>query len=265
MSKSLRSVKTLIAFLISLAMVFSLSWGVLVALADDETEPATTEAGDAGEPGDGDEADEPEAGDDVGDEAEEDSFVFTDVAEGAWYYEDVRTAWENGLIDGMTPTTFAPDENLTYAQAVKLAACMRQLEEEGDITFVPGEVWYQVYVDYAREKGIIGEEDLEWSAPATRAGYMEIFAKALPDEAYEAINDIEEGAIPDVPADFPQAEAIYKLYISGIVQGVGDEHLCNPESNIKRSEVATILTRMVYSEARIAFSLAGEAEEAVEV
>ena len=51
---------------------------------------------------------------------------FTDVPDSQWYCKDVVNAYEMGLINGKTATTFKPDDNLTYAEAVKLAACMNQ-------------------------------------------------------------------------------------------------------------------------------------------
>ena len=40
---------------------------------------------------------------------------FTDVDESDWYYYDVLTAVESGLVNGKTASTFCPDEYLTYA------------------------------------------------------------------------------------------------------------------------------------------------------
>ena len=57
--------------------------------------------------------------------APEEAFPFTDIEEtSGWIYESVKAAWEMGLINGKTDTQFMPDDNLTYAEAVKLAACM---------------------------------------------------------------------------------------------------------------------------------------------
>ena len=178
---------------------------------------------------------------------------FSDVFGTDWFIDDVIYAYSLGLIDGTTPTTFSPKSNLTYAEAVKLAACMHQLFTTGEVTLEnDSAVWYQSYVDYAKENGIISK-DYNWSAPATRAGYIEIFANALPDEAFEEINDFADGAIPDVDMDHPQADAIYKLYRAGILQGVDKEYTCAPDSNILRSEVAAILARMMNPDARITF------------
>ena len=177
---------------------------------------------------------------------------FTDVPEKQWYYDDVVSAHEMGLIDGKTATLFKPDDNLTYAEAVKLAACMNQRYTTGSVSLKNGKPWYQTYVDYCKIKGIISV-DYAWDQPATRAGYMEIFANALPGTALQAVNNVPDGTIPDVPMTHNQADAIYKLYRAGIVQGSDAAHNCNPASVIKRSEVAAILTRMMDSDQRISF------------
>ena len=179
---------------------------------------------------------------------------FSDVYGTNWFIDDVIYAHSIGLIDGKTATTFAPNDNLTYAEAVKLAACMHQFCTKGTVTLTSGNPWYQSYVDYAKANGIISK-DYDWNTPATRAGYMEIFAHALLDESFAAKNTIADGAIPDVPLTHPQVAAIYKLYRAGIVQGVDAAHNCNPYFNIKRSEVAAILTRMMRAETRIGFTM----------
>ncbi|MCL2815678.1 MAG: S-layer homology domain-containing protein, partial [Oscillospiraceae bacterium] len=184
-------------------------------------------------------------------------FPFTDVLEKDWYYSDVKIAYESGLINGKSDTSFAPDDNLTYAEAVKLAACMHQLYTTGKVTLVPGagSDWHSTYVSYAKTNNIIAK-DYAWNTPATRAGYMEIFASALPDDALAAINVVPGGKIPDVPMAHAQASAIYKLYRAGVVQGVDTvTRACNPGSNIKRSEVAAILTRMMNPDKRVEFTM----------
>ena len=190
-------------------------------------------------------------------------FKFTDVPSDKWYYNSVKKAVEDDLINGMTETTYCPDDNLTYAQAVKLAACMNQKYTTGVVSLVNGDPWYKSYADYASMHGIISR-DYDWNAPATRAGYMEIFAHALPDSALTVKNEIPDGAIPDVPMTHPQAKEIYKLYRAGVLEGSADmyegvwtKNLCKPADNIQRSEVAAILIRMMYVTERKTFTIEG--------
>lgn len=193
---------------------------------------------------------------------------FKDVKETAWYHDEIVKAVGTGIINGKTADEFKPDDLLTYAEAVKLAACMRQKYVEGEVTLKNGSPWYQTYVDYCKKNKII-TKDFEYSANATRAGYMEIFANALPEEAFEEINKIPDGSILDVKESATYAHYVYKLYRSGIVTGVDAAHNCNPEANIKRSEVAVIIARMMDKNDRVEFTMGGNVEindkESVEV
>lgn len=179
---------------------------------------------------------------------------FTDVPADAWYYNDVQNAVNKGLINGKTTTTYAPDDNLTYAEAVKLAACMHKLSVEGRVDFETSTPWYMVFVEYAKEKSIISK-DYAWEKKTTRAEYMDIFSKALPPEKLNEVNFIPDGAIHDVPMTHSYASAIYKMYRAGIVQGSDAQYSCRPSENIKRSEVAAILTRMMDASARKTFTI----------
>ncbi len=196
---------------------------------------------------------------------------FTDVPADAWYRDSVASAYENGLIDGKGGGIFAPEDPLTCAEAAKLAACMYQQATEGEITLTNGDPWYAPYVDYLNSFDASSSfaEKYEWTKPATRAEFLEIFADALPLEKLEAVNDIPFGSIPDVPADHPQAGSIYRLYRAGIVQGSSGtldgeaaDNLCKPDDTIRRCEVAAILTRMTDADSRLSFTLTSDTDDA---
>ncbi len=183
---------------------------------------------------------------------------FTDVKESDWYYKAVESAFEMGLINGKGVGTYKPLENMTYAEAVKLAACMHQRYTTGSVTLGNGTVnWYDTYVEYCKNNGIISK-DYEYNKDATRAGYMEIFANALPASALEAINNVPDDFIPDVKMTESYAPAVYKLYRAGIVGGVDAKFNCAPDKSIQRYEVAVILTRMMVKENRVAVGLPKE-------
>lgn len=179
---------------------------------------------------------------------------FVDVQADAWYYEDVRYAVENGLINGKTSSLFAPDSPLTGVEAIKLAACMHQLYTEGAVSLKSGFPWYKPYEDYCLDNEIIDKE-YSRDQPITRGDFVVIFSNTLPEDAYNQINEIEYGAIPDVNEGDEYYEAAYKLYRAGILTGSGDEHRLMPEASIKRAEVAAIVTRMIDDTRRVEFSI----------
>ena len=188
---------------------------------------------------------------------------FVDVQPDAWYYEDVKYAVENGLINGKTENLFAPASSLTGSEAIKLAACIHQLYVEGSVSLKSGFPWYKPYVDYCKENGIIAEDkNYPLDRPITRGDFVVIFANALPEESYAQINEIEYGVIPDVPAESEYYEPAYKLYRAGILTGSGEAHKLFPDNPIIRAEVAAIVTRMVDESRRVQFAFEKKEDEA---
>lgn len=179
-------------------------------------------------------------------------FPFTDVPEDAWYYQDVVTANKQKLIDGKTPTLFYPNDEMTLSEIIKLAACMNQLYTTGKVTLTNGtDKWYSTYMEYALEKGII-ESDITDKATqvVTRSEYVGIFFKAFPADEFVEINQIADGAIPDVKPDTLNADIIYIFYRAGILAGSDEKGTFLPDKTITRCEVATILTRLMNKDAR---------------
>ena len=186
-------------------------------------------------------------------------FPFADVPSASWYYDSVRAAWENGLIDGVTANEFRPDNQLTVAQAIKLAAALHQMQKTGSVTLTNGAPnWYDSYVAYAVDNGIIEKDYLNYTraqmdAPATRGEFVHIFSGALVDAA--AINTVADNKIPDVKTTDKYGAEIYKFYRAGITIGSDALGTFHPASSIKRSEVAAIVLRMFDTAARKGITL----------
>ena len=178
---------------------------------------------------------------------------FTDVPVDAWYASWVQGAYDKGLIAGMTPTTFEPDGSMTYAQAITLAARMCLIYNTGEAALENGTVnWYDPYVDFCLEHGIIDSayED-RINDNIDRQTYVDIFSRALPEEAFAPRNTIPDGAVPDVPEGSEYYDSIYLFYRAGILNGSRADGTFDPNADIKRSEVAAVLNRMMDSAVRV--------------
>ena len=182
---------------------------------------------------------------------------FTDVPAGQWYTDSVKQAFELGLMVGESDNTFKPQDNVTVAQAITMAARVHSIYTTGAESFQPSGIWYQVYLDYAFQNGIISYAyyNSDVTQTATRARFAEIFANALPAEALSPINKVTEGAIPDVPASAYYAGHVYKLYRAGILSGSDVNGTFSPDSYITRQEAAAIVSRMAESSSRVKFTL----------
>lgn len=182
---------------------------------------------------------------------------FADVASGAWYEDNVKSAYELSLMVGTSGTAFDPEGQLSIAQAVTIAARLHNVYAGNGETFAPGTPWYQVYMDYAAIHGMLVPADYpDPEALATRAEYAAILSAAFPDEALTPLNTVN--AIPDVPADADYASAVLRLYRAGILKGNDESGTFAPDRGINRAEVAAMVTRMADPALRLRFTLPGQ-------
>jgi len=175
--------------------------------------------------------------------------MFPDVGED-WYSDYVVAVYELGLMQGDTEGYFRPDDGVTLAETCALAARLHQIYYTGSAEFTQGSPWYQVYVDYCHEKGLLTTEYEDYNVPANRREFALILSRTLPESALPEINAIEDGTLPDVPAGSAGAGSIYLLYRAGILTGNDGYGTFAPASGIRRSEVAAIISRMAFRSLR---------------
>ena len=185
-------------------------------------------------------------------------FPFVDVPVNSWYYASVRGAWENGLIDGVTAYAFKPDNQLTVAQAIKLAAALHQMQTSGSVTLTNGHPWYNTYLAYAIRSKVVGEEyksytAAQMNAPVTRGEFVHILRGAT--NYYTVRNEVADNAIPDVKVTDTYGADIYTFYRAGILTGSDAKGTFHADSTIRRSEVSAILNRMYDVSARQSIAL----------
>ena len=172
-------------------------------------------------------------------------FPFYDVDSDDWFYEPVKSAWEQELIDGVTARYYMPDNTLTVAQAVKLAAALHQKQSVGFVTLQNGGThWYDNYVNYAVANSLIeaayqSKSAETMNAAVTRAEFVHILSKLLNTGAINTVN-----SIPDVKSGDAYADEIFAFYRAGILTGSDRLGTFHPTSSLKRSEAAAILVRL---------------------
>lgn len=176
--------------------------------------------------------------------AEQDTLPFTDISQDDWFYSDVAFAYENGFVKGKGNNRFAPTDNITYAEAIKLACCMHQHIRKKEVTLKNGSlVWYSTYLDYAKENSIPYEFE-NYNTFVTRADFIRIIFAAYHPNRYNPVkNYVADDTIPDVKMSDSYANEVYTFYRSGIIIGNNDCEFM-PESFISRAEVCAIINRM---------------------
>jgi len=186
--------------------------------------------------------------------------MFGDVKVKDWFYESVSSAYEYGFVNGSSDTTYSPNGTMTVAEAVTLASRMHSAQnKDGKAEKIGGtNPWYQGYVDYAKAEGFLKDGDFDsYTRPIKRYEMVSLFAKSLPSDVFHTLNYVTH--IPDVSKDKAYADAVYMFYNAGICMGSDIYGTFNPDSNIKRSEVAAIVSRIADYNLRLDQDLAVKA------
>ena len=170
------------------------------------------------------------------------AFPFTDVGEGRWYRPYVQAAYEAGLVNGVTPTTYEPDKTLTLAESVTLAARICA-EARGETAPSGGTPWYKAAYDYCVERGVLDSKVFalsDMTRTATRYEMVTILDGAVLEERMKETVKVAKDGIPDLKEADAYGEVVYRWYRAGLIGGDADGSF-NGSRDIKRSEVAKIL------------------------
>lgn len=183
--------------------------------------------------------------------------IFRDVKPKDWFYENVKSVYEYGLMEGKGESIFDPQKNITLGETITVAARLHSIYHFGQGDFPRGQSpWYTPYLEYARKNGIPTDFS-NFSKSAERWEFAVVLASAFPDEGFLSKNTVKDGAIPDVKNGDSYGTAVYKLYRAGILIGNDGVGTFAPKTFIKRGEVAAILSRMAEPKLRKEITLTG--------
>ena len=179
-----------------------------------------------------------------------DDFPFVDVNEGDWSYEDVKFAFEEGLMNGTSSILFSPKASTTRAMIVTI---LYRLEGEpafmNDCPFEDVEEgsWYEKAVAWAAGEGIVkGYSDTKFGPndPITREQMAAILFRYAGFKGYDVTIDPNTNFLSYNDffsvSDYAK-EAMEWNLINEFIKG-SDNNL-NPQGKATREQVAAILHR----------------------
>lgn len=178
---------------------------------------------------------------------------FTDVSADDWFYDVVTGAYEIGVINGKSESSFDPNGELTIAEAVKLAAVAHQLLSGGKAESMPSATpWYKPYLDYCKDNYIVTEDYPDYDEAALRCQVAVLFSRAVTASGVETkeLNEITPDVLVDVESSDWFSGAIYRMFRWGIMTGdeKGEMH---PNDTVTRCEIAAVVMRVIDSELRV--------------
>ncbi|MBQ2468195.1 MAG: S-layer homology domain-containing protein, partial [Clostridia bacterium] len=82
---------------------------------------------------------------------------FKDVKTSSWYYDSVKYVYENGLMNGVGKTEFAPESTLNRAMFITIIGRLVNgaSDKPSPFTDTVNDSWYSPYVAWAADLGIV--------------------------------------------------------------------------------------------------------------
>ena len=202
------------------------------------------------------------------------SLPFKDVPVDAWYYPVVKEAYEKGITNGVTRTTFEPNATVTREQFlvmlfraadVRLDRIHQVVSDPSDMFFsamgfadVAKGAWYTdaVYAAWVMEvtNGVdaahfgVGQPITREQMATLAERFMEVrFHVALKAAEHPAAAFSDANRISSWAKDAAEA-----MRVSGVMQGDEQQRFC-PQSNATRAEAAAVILRLTGASERVSF------------
>lgn len=160
---------------------------------------------------------------------------FTDVSANNWFYDGVKYAYENGLMNGTSSNAFSPNANTTRGMIVTILARVEGVNTNGTPWYAAGQKWAMdnSISDGTNMPGVITREQL--------ATILYRYAK---QKGYDVSKSAALTAFSDADkVSGYAAEAMQWAVAEGLLQGSNGK--LNPQGSATRAQVATILMRFM--------------------
>ena len=160
---------------------------------------------------------------------------FTDVSANNWFYDGVKYAYENGLMNGTSSTAFSPNASTTRGMIVTILARVEGVNTNGTPWYAAGQKW-------AMDNGI--SDGTNMVGEVTREQLATILYRYAKQKGYNVSKSAALTAFSDADkVSGYAAEAMQWAVAEGLLQGSNGK--LNPQGSATRAQVATILMRFM--------------------
>ena len=182
------------------------------------------------------------------------SYTFSDISSTDWSFGGIKAAYDKGILLGYQDGTFRPDNNVTWGQALVIAARIHSAYFGNALpTVVTGnDDWYTPYQRYCDRQGMIPSDcpknaDLDQIA-IPRYALAYIFCRTIDAEDMPAISDRQITDLNKIPAEY--VDSVKLMYSSGVMNGWSD-YSFGGDRLTTREQIAVVIDRLLLPADRI--------------
>ena len=154
---------------------------------------------------------------------------FKDVKTTSWYFNDMIHLYEDGVISGTSATTYAPNDTLTWAAALKLLLVSNGDLKAADAT---GADWSKNVIAKAAELGLVAA-DLDGAKAISRREFCQVAAK---------LNKLAESKTESKFTDCADGY-VMALVDAKVINGM-TETTFEPAASLTRAQIAKIIYQL---------------------
>ena len=177
---------------------------------------------------------------------------FVDMKSGDWFYDAVKYAYENGLMNGTSETIFAPNGTMNRAMIVTV---LYRLEKTPAVTTasqfadVPAGQWYSDAVAWAAANNIVNGYNETTFGPMNAVTREQMAAILYRYEQYKGMDTV---TLEENLARFPDKDKVSAYAVPAMQWAVGQKVIngnadgtLNPTGTATRAQVAQIFTNLL--------------------
>ena len=154
---------------------------------------------------------------------------FKDVKTTAWYFDPMIHLYESGIINGTSATTYAPNDTLTWAAALKLLLVSNGDLKAADAT---GADWSKNAIAKAAELGLVAA-DLDGAKAISRLEFCQVAAK---------LNKLAESKTESKFTDCADGY-VMALVDAKVIDGMTATTF-EPDASLTRAQIAKIIYQL---------------------
>ncbi|WP_312649965.1 immunoglobulin-like domain-containing protein [Aminipila sp.] len=182
----------------------------------------------------------------------EEPLKFTDVKAGAWYTEAVDYVVKNNLMNGVSATSFKPDDNTTRAMLATIiynAEGKQTAKAESSFADVKKDAWYGSSVIWTSEKEIVKGMNQNLFVPTGNVTREQVAVMLYNYAKFKKLNmEVNKAAIENMTDSEKVStwakEAVTWTLDKKIMKGKGNNVL-DPKGNATRAEIAQMIKNFI--------------------
>lgn len=200
-----------------------------------------------------------EAGSGLGvfeDVADMTSYTFSDLGLNHWAYYGIKVSYEKGILLGYQDGTFRPENNVTWGQAIVIAARIHAAYHGNalNLNLQSGDLWYAPYYRYCAAQGMIPSDcpkgvNLDRVA-IPRYALAYIFSRTVDAEDLPAISTRQITDLDSIPAEY--LDSVKLMYSSGVMNGWKD-YSFGGNRLTTRAQIAVVIDRLLQPADRVGY------------